>query len=300
MTLPLGIIHGEPADVYHAAPGVTNHRLLDFARPNVPLLYYRKHVTKEAPDALSSDAKEFGEYLHALALEGEAVADSKYVVVPDVAPKRPTKAQLNAKKPSPETLDAIAWWKNFHEVNAGKLEISGADRDLAWRMVGAIRAKPKTRALFDHGKPEVVARHQMASFTIQSRLDWFNEDQDEWKRPLIVDLKSIDSLANFERQFFSYKYYRQAAFYQLVVFETLNLPGAYPRFKFVAVEKEEPFQCLVYTPGEISLDIGRNEVLADLKRLKECYDSGVWPGTPDEEMPVEVPERKQMKGQDRS
>lgn len=296
MSLPFGIIHGEPAETYHAAPGVTNHRLLDFARPNVPLLFYRKHVTKEAPDTIGGPALLFGEYFHALALEGEAVADSRFVVVPDVAPRRPTERQVNAKKPSPETVDAIAWWANFDKLNAGKKEISAEDRDLAWKMVSSIREKPKTKALFDFGKPEVVARYQMGSFPIQSRLDWFDERLDEWQRPLIVDIKTIDSLANFERQFLNYGYYRQAAFYQLVVSEAMKLTGAYPRFKFVAVEKTEPYQCLVYTPGETSLDIGRNEVLADLKRLKVCFDTGIWPGTPDEEQTVEVPEWKQVKG----
>lgn len=296
MSLPLGIIYGESAETYHASEGVSSHKLADFSRPNVPLLYYRKYVSKEAPESPDTDAKEFGEFFHALALEGEAVADSRFVVVPATAPRRPTDRQINAKKPSPETIDAIAWWAAFDKSNAGKKEITAEDRDLAWKMVGAIRAKPKTKALFDHGKPEVVARHQMASFQIRSRLDWFDEALDEWQRPLIVDVKTIDSLAHFEKQFLNYGYYRQAAFYQLVVYETMKLQGAYPRFRFVVVEKNEPFQCLVYMPGETSLDIGRNEVLADLKRLKECYDSGIWPGTPDEEMPVEVPEWKQVKG----
>lgn len=294
-----GIVYGESAEFYHAAPGVTNHRLLDFARPNVPLLFYRKYISKEAPDEVSTTAKEFGEYFHALALEGEAVADGKFVVVPEGAPRRPTERQIKAKKPSPETSEAIGWWGNFDLVHAGKKEISSEDRDLAWKMVAAIRAKPTAKALFDYGKPEVVARFQLASFPIQSRLDWFDETPDEWKRPLIVDVKTIDSLASFDRQFLNYNYYRQAAFYQLVVYEALKLQGAYPRFLFVVVEKNEPFQCIVRQPGEISLDIGRNEVLADLTRLKACYDSGIWPGTPDEIVPVELPEWKQMKGADR-
>ena len=296
MSLPLGLVYGEPADVYHAAPGVTNHRLADFARPNVPLLFFRKYISKEAPDSFTSDAKEFGEFFHALALEGETVADARFSVLPDDAPDRPTKAMLNAAKPSEQSIARVRWWADWDKANAGKKVISKADSELAWKMVESIRAKPKLRALFDHGKPEVVARHQMAAFTIQSRLDWFDEALDEWQRPLIVDVKTIDSLANFEKQFFKYGYYRQAAFYQLVVYETMKLQGAYPRFKFVVVEKSEPFQSLVYVPGETSLDIGRKEVLADLTRIKGCYDSGIWPGTPDEELPVEVPEWKQVKG----
>ena len=53
--------------------------------------------------------------------------------VPADAPKRPTKTQLNAKKPSPETLAQIDWWEEF-ERGDGAREIvlsfsaDGSDR----------------------------------------------------------------------------------------------------------------------------------------------------------------------------
>lgn len=296
MSERFGIIYDEPASDYHASDGVSSHRLADFSRPNVPLLYYRKYISKEAPDTAETEAKAFGEYFHCLALEGEPVADTRFSILPKDAPDRPTKAMLNAAKPSETSLARQQWWAAWDKANAGKTIISGDDYGLAWQMVKSIREKPKTRALFDFGKPEVVCRFQMASFAVRSRLDWFDERLDEWQRPLIVDVKTIDKLANFEKQFFKYGYYRQAAFYQLVVYETMKLQGAHPRVKFVVVEKNEPYQCAVYIPGETSLDIGRKETLADLKRLKECYDTDIWPGTADEELPVEVPDWKQLKG----
>lgn len=294
--LPLGLVYGEPAEVYHAAPGVTNHRLADFSRPNVPLLFYRKYISKEAPDQMSSDAKEFGEYLHSLALEGETVTDAKFSVLPADAPKRPTEAMINAKKPSEESLARVAWWADWDRATAGKKIITKPEQDLAWKMVKAIRDKPKTRALFDYGKPEVVARHQMASFVIQSRFDWLDERLDAWQRPLIVDLKSIDSLASFPKQFLNYGYWRQAAFYQLTCYEAMKLQGHYPRVRFVVVEKQEPFQCMVFEPDEIALDLGRQAVMADLKRIKVCFDTGIWPGTPDDCQTISVPEWMQVKG----
>lgn len=45
----------------------------------------------------------------------------RYAVVPADAPKKPTKAQLNAKKPSPESVAAINWWKCFQKDHPGEV-----------------------------------------------------------------------------------------------------------------------------------------------------------------------------------
>lgn len=278
-----GMILNESADFYHASDGVSSHRLSDFARPQVPLYYYKKYIEKSiAPDE-PTEALRFGEYMHTLALEGETVADSRFCVSPKF--DRRTKAGKEGAE-------------SFAQANAGKTVISAEDFSLAWQMVKSIREKPKTRALFDHGKPEVVFRHKMSSFDLRARLDWFDDRLDDWGRPLIVDIKTIDHLSSFDKHFFSYNYYKQAAFYRMVVYETLKLQGAYPRFAFVVVEKNEPFQSEVRVPGEISMDIAQREVLAELTRLKGCYDTGIWPGVPDEPREVELPEWKQVKGPD--
>lgn len=276
-----GMILDEPATAYHATDCVSSHKLSDFARPNLPLLYQRKYVTKEAPPDAESDALEFGEYFHCLALEGEAESEARFAVRPSFD-RRTTAGKAGAE--------------TFALANAGKKIIGQESKDLAWKMVRAIRAKPIAKEIFDHGRPEVVFRHKLASFAIQSRIDWFDERADEWKRPLIVDVKTIDHLANFDRHFHKYGYWRQAAFYQMVVYETLKLEGAFPRFRFVVVEKNEPFQVEVREPDEISMSVARDAVMADLARLKGCYDSGKWPGSADEVLPVSIPEWLQTKG----
>lgn len=285
-----GLILNEPSDVYHATDAVSSHRLNDFAAPSVPLLYYRKHVAKTIPQEPPSESLEFGRYFHMLALEGEAAADSRFVVVPDSAPKRPTKKQKEAKKPSPETVEAIKYWTDFDIANAGKSEVSTSDHDLAWRMVDAIRAKPSLVEMLKHGRPEVTFRHQMASFAIQCRTDWFDERPDEFGRPLILDVKTIDSLANFDHHFLKFNYWRQAPFYRMVVYETLKLTGAFPRFSFLVVEKDEPYQCKLCTPDDTALELGHTAVMRDMERLKRCYDTNNWPGEPEGEQTVSLPE----------
>lgn len=66
-----------------------------------------------------SDAMAFGSAVHAALLEPE-LFKSEYVICPLDAPKKPTKAQLEAKKPSEKTLEAIAWWDKFNKETLGK------------------------------------------------------------------------------------------------------------------------------------------------------------------------------------
>ena len=270
-----GIITDEAADVYHATDCVSAHRLNDFAAPNVPLLYYRKYIARSIPPSAPSTAMAFGAYFHALALEGETVADSRYIIAPKFD-RRTKQGKLDAE--------------DFEIKNAGKKSITQEDRDLAWRMVDSIRAQPAIVEMLKQGRPEVTFRKKMSSFSIQSRLDWYDERKDEFDRPLILDVKTIGTLADFDSHFLKFNYWRQAAFYQMVVYETLGLTGPWPRFKFLVVEKEEPFQCKIRTPDELALEIGRKAVMRDLTRLKICYDESRWPGESGDEQIVELPE----------
>lgn len=275
-----GVIYDEPSSVYHATDGVSSHRLQDFSYPNCELLYYRKYIAKKFEEPRESEALAFGEYFHALAVEGETVADSRFTLMP--------KFDRRTKSGKAEAED-------WAIKNAGKMPIASEDRDLAWLMVDSLRAKPVAKAIFDHGKPEVVFRHKLASFPIQSRVDWFDERLDDFGRPLIADIKTIDHLSNFDRQFHKFAYWKQAGFYQMVVYETLGLIGDWPRLLFVVCEKNEPFQVEVREPDPITLDIARTAIMRDLERLKRCYDTGIWRGSSDEITPVSIPEYIKMR-----
>lgn len=73
----------------------------------------------------SGKAQAFGSIYDCLLLTPEAFP-ARYAVVPFDAPKKPTKAQRAAKKPTPPTVEAIAWWDNFLAKNRGQL-ISNED-----------------------------------------------------------------------------------------------------------------------------------------------------------------------------
>lgn len=280
-----GPIFGEPHEVYHAHAAHGSHDLADLEP--YPLLFFKAHVEKSIPARADTDALKFGRYFHTLALEGEAVTAERYVSIPSDAPPRPQERHRNAKKPSPDTLAGFAYWDAFEAANKGREVVATDAKELAWRMVQSIREKPGVRALFAEGSPEVTFRHQMASFQVQCRADWWNPNFNNL--PAIIDVKTIDSLAAFDAQFFNYAYYRQAAFYLMVTEAVMGVDPQQHQHLFVVVEKKEPYQTAVRAIDAASLQVGRQEVVRLLTKLKGCYDSGVWPGEPDEIRPVALP-----------
>ena len=62
---------------------------------------------------------DFGTLVHMLILQREEL-DDKYYILPEDAPKKPTKSQLNAKKPSEESIKLMKWWDNEHAKAGGR------------------------------------------------------------------------------------------------------------------------------------------------------------------------------------
>ena len=271
--LRFGKLTDEPWADYQAAEAFGIHDLSDLSP--YPLRFYLKQVAKTLPADKDSPALTFGRALHALALEGEEVFEGRYVCAPEGIDRRTTVGK--------------AAWAAFQAESAGREIIAREDYDTAWAMVRAIRAKPGAAALFAKGLPEVTFRHAMKHYALQSRVDWFNETPEGGGPPMIVDLKSIDCLEEFDRQFEKFGYYRQAAMYRAVVSSVMKLEKMEPQFVFVVVEKQAPHQVAVRTPDAQSLDLGWQEVQKDLTTLRTCLESGVWPGEPDEPRAVSLP-----------
>jgi hypothetical protein len=50
------------------------------------------------------------------------------------------------------------------------------------------------------------------------------------------------------------------------------------RFIFIAVEKEAPFNVELYELDNDAIERGRQEYLDDIETLKDCKESGEYPG----------------------
>jgi hypothetical protein len=267
-----GILYDESFADYHAADAVSSTRL-DDVQPR-PIRYFRRYVERSAPPRADSPALAFGRLFHCLALEGESVLAARYVVAP-VGIDRRTKAGKEE-------------YAAFTSRAAGREVVDAADIELAQRMVDSIRAKPAAVEMLARGSPEVTFRHQLASFYVQARVDWY--DGIAAAGPILVNLKSIETLEDFDDQYHRYHYYRSDAFYRLVVAKVLGLPPAMPQIVNLVVEKTDPFECEIRVPDAQALEIGTRHALALLGTLDRCYSSGVWPGAAAGLRPVSLPE----------
>ena len=90
-------------------------------------------------------------------------------------------------------------------------------------------------------------------------------------KTVVADIKTTDDASPmaFDRSVRKYRYDRQAAFY-------VDLTGA-DRFLFIAVEKESPFAVAVYELSQQMLERARRDNDLDLRRLKMCMETDVWP-----------------------
>lgn len=292
-TYALGKILGESDTDYHATPAISKSKLDDFLY--LPALYYAKHIAKTIPNE-ETEALDIGRAVHALALEGADAYGERFATVPEDAPKRPTAKQVNAKKPSPETLAAIDFWQEFNRVNGNKTILSPKAEQVAQGCAGGILANPTAAMLLKGAETEVSWRVQAGSLLIQCRTDIFGRASDELcaymaalgismtpGEPYCADIKTtptlgIAELRSWNRKFAQWGYHRQGPFYQSVIKDVL---GEFPeRFFFIVAAKEAPHPCAVMLPDDEANECGWAEVATGLAELRRCYATGEWPALP--------------------
>lgn len=269
--MKFGKITDEDIRSYHAADAFSSTKAKVFAAS--PLLYYKRFVERSIPPP--GDTQEFliGHAAHTLLLEPEAY-DKRYYVVP---------AGVGRKSTKDLTLRA-----SLAEANPGKFELSADDDVLNRRMVAAVLAHPEAARLLDGGESETTWRIRGAHFAVQARTDRFNANGwpgSGW--PYICDFKTTASLKAdnpkcFRRTFWSYNYHLSAHLYREVVCEILRIPAnePRPRFYWIVAEKEEPLGVEVFEIDDFAYDLASRQLHDILTRLRRCYETGVWPGSP--------------------
>jgi hypothetical protein len=289
--MKLGMITDLPIEDYHAATAVSSSRLKDFHFR--PLYYWRKHVARILPPD-DTKALRDGRAVDAWMLDGPEVFARGYVVLPEDAPKKPTKAQLEAAKPSPATVSAIEWWAAFEAKAAGKTVLTSDDWKQILMLEAAARKSPEVWAALQGGQKQVTFRKSYggAMPPIQARPDVWCPDGIPGICPTacIVDMKTAASLTDgefgsFSASFDKAGYYRQAGFHVAVVTEVLlelgmTVPEEGIRVFYAVLEKDPDVggAAQLYEADQEDVVRGFGEVKADLLALELCYKSGKWPG----------------------
>ena len=257
-----GIHYDVPAEVYHSwdAINATNLKIIVDESPK-----HFKHQwdNPKAP----TEAMRRGSVLHKLALE-PIDFNAEYAVAP---------------KCDKRTKDGKAMWAAFEAKSQGRIVIQQDEYELACQQAHAIERHRTAKKFLTGGHTEVsiVWRDQESGVLCKSRLDYINLF-------VIVDLKTCQSAnpEQFAKSVWNFSYHFSAAMYSEAFRAVVGKPAS---FVWVAVEKEPPFDVVVYEASQSVLERGRYEFAKALHFYKNCRDSGIWNGYSDGLETLELP-----------
>ncbi len=269
------IIENMPEAEYHARTEVSKHDLDMIAR--APLFYRYK---KDNP-IVEDDEMNFGSLVHMVVLQPEMIDICTRILPPD-APKRPSITQINAKKPSDETLSAIAWWSNWNDTANGRYRVTTSDLEKAHEMKASLLSNPATAKYLEvEGKREASLFWEREGVKCRARLDIFTSTE-------IPDLKTCwDASRNgFMKEIGKRRYAHQGEHY---LDGAKACGSAALSFVLIAVESVKPYLCAAHQLGETSIEVAGQENRQLLRTYKQCQDSGIWSNIADDHRPLEAP-----------
>lgn len=282
-----GLYRGMSFAEYLQLPAV-NKSNLDFMRYSPAHFYAHCESQDRPPRDEPTPAMKLGTAIHTAVLEPR-LFKTRYAMLPEDAPKKPTSAQLDAKKPSDATVAAIAWWERFN-AELGSREVLSSEN---WQLCRLIRENfiksPAAQAVLEAGEAEIVIVWEDGveidpvtgrGMLCKARIDLLSS--------VILDLKSTASARadEFAKQVVNLEWHVQAAWYS-DGFERAT--GESKPFVFAALEKELPFASAFYLASPRVIELGRDIYRRRLARVAQCRSTGDWPGYPQEIKDLELP-----------
>jgi hypothetical protein len=270
VTFKPGVYDGMPEAMYHGDPAPGGSLSASDAKlllpPSCPALYrYRREHPKV------SAAFDYGTAAHKLVLgTGPAIN------VIDAADWR-TKVAQEARKAA-YAGDAVPLLiGEFSKVQA---------------MADAIRRHPLASALLnpDRGDAEqsLFWIDDITGIWRRARLDWLPRPRLD-KRLIIADYKTCDKAdeASAVRAIANYGYYISAAQYIDAV-RALDLDDD-PEILFIFQEKAAPYLVHVIGLDDKAIAAGRERMQTACEIWRDCTETGIWPGYPDDITYVSLP-----------
>jgi hypothetical protein len=262
----LGVVYGMPLDEYLAVDALSATGLKLLARS--PWHYANRVDTDPTPAMLR------GTLAHCAVLEPDAMAQ-RYVVVPDGAPRKPTRAQWEAKNPSAESRAAMAWWSDFQK---GPREIVTFDEfTLCQQQLAAVRSDPVLSELLrlGHGEVSVFWIDEPTGIYCKARPDWLPPAIGNGITPLDLKTCADESPNGFGRAAARLRYDLQAAHYTAGIEAATGLQVR--QFVFGAVTSKPPVLAVPYVLTDEIRDQGKDERRELIERLAWCRRENQWP-----------------------
>ena len=264
---------------YHALDYVSKSHLDEVNKS--PFHYWDKYINPNRVEIEPTKQMLLGSAMHTMVLEPE-LFEKEYIVESANAPKRPTAIQRNAKKPSSQTLDAIAYWEEFDKKAVGKNLISIDDYERLTIMKQRIFDHPAASTILSlSGVAEQSYQWQdnQTGEICKSRPDFHTDDG-----TLIVDLKTTSDASElgFQKSVHNFRYHVQAGFYLRSIKEA-------EQFVFIAVESKPPYLVAVYNASPEMIAAGNRVADKNLATLAQCRKSGKWTGYSEEITTLDLP-----------
>jgi len=269
----VGIHSGVDFETYRAWDAINWHTLSRL-REESPghAKYEMEHGTKE------TEAMAFGSLTDFVLLEPGRF-EKEAVVEPEIgeglAPRRPTQRQIDAKKPSPATVEAVRFWDEWDVANAGKLVVKAADYQRVLEIERSVRTAQCQEYIIS-GRSQVclVWVDRATGLLCKGRLDYERYDG---MNHYITDLKTsrFAKRGYFEVMIYRLGYFGQMAFYH-DGWAALH-DGESSLCNWLVAEKEGPWVVKPYECGVKTLEAGRNAYRASLDRWAECVKQNEFP-----------------------
>jgi exodeoxyribonuclease VIII len=243
-----GVYDNIQAEDYHRILGLTKSGLMMMRKSPAHFWHWMT-----SPSDPSTKAMHIGTATHLAVFEPEKWND-EIIVVPEDAPKKPTKAQMDAKKPSEDAVASIAWWKKFNEEAGNKIILTSEEEATVRAMSAMVRNNAEVLPYLIHPSAKIetsivsVEKVKGLDIVCKGRCDLITMDN-----TVILDLKTCEdaSAEGFSKSFMSFGYWMQAAHY-IAICRASGIP--IERFLFVAVEKNPPYCTAVYELDAESLE----------------------------------------------
>lgn len=229
-----------------------------------------------------SKAKEFGTLFDCLLLTPKQWP-KRFAVLPADAPKKPTKSQLNAAKPSPKTVEDIKWWENWTRLNPGQIvnqETNGA----VHAALNRIREDALIADLIDSSKHSVMLVAEWRDATgivvpMKALIDIVPRGDHPLVGNSLWDLKTTQNASprSFRMDAQKYGYALQGAFYR----DLWNAASKEQRTDFghVVIENYHPYEFRTPPPLMSQRFLNHGQLLYQKALQIYCagLSTGKWP-----------------------
>lgn len=267
---------------YHkSAPNFLSKTTINHYRDNGPAWWKLAHLDRciEIP---RPDGAVQGLAIDCLLTEGQEAFLKRFPELPDDAPKRPSKSQVNAKKPAPATIDAIKWWNDFDAKFPNHEILSAKDQEILIDAVDAVRRLPCWKDI-EQSKPQQTVRRLSdgLGLGLQSRPDWLSAE-----RGITYDLKKARDLSRFGAQAIDLGYHLQAATGAwCLAGDGIQLEHAY----LVAVEWQRGARARCYKIPDEALVAGDREMRDTAAQIARRLKENDWVDRQEEPEPLPIP-----------